>query len=124
MMGVGGDAEAVVSAEADEPEDGARGIGDDQLTAFLKDRELAVGEEITHQFMAFHAKRLEDVTRLYGTQSEREMNGVGIEGGDGWITTDAYLYPNLFYSNLSGFIDAVCAGLRNDERFDRGSDGL
>ena len=43
---VGGDTETVVGAEADEPEDGARGIGDDELTALLKEGALQVGEEV------------------------------------------------------------------------------
>ena len=57
MMGVGGDAEAVISAEADEPEDGASGISDYELTTFLEDGEFAVSEEIAHEFPAFHTER-------------------------------------------------------------------
>jgi hypothetical protein len=59
--GVGIDTETVVGAEADEPEDGAVSISDNELTTFLEDGEFAVSEEIAHEFPAFHAERREHV---------------------------------------------------------------
>ena len=67
-LGVGGDAEAVVGAFADEPEYALLGIGEDELCSFLKDVLLAVGEIIAEEFRAGHAEGDEAVAGLYVAQ--------------------------------------------------------
>ena len=52
----------VVGTEADEPENGVGGIGDDELTALFKDGKFKVGEEIADKAMARHAEGAEGVT--------------------------------------------------------------
>ena len=59
--GVGADTETVVGAEADEPEDGASGIGDDELTALFKEGKFQVGEEVADEAMTSHAEGTEGV---------------------------------------------------------------
>ena len=61
---MGGDAEAVVGAFADEPEYALLGIGEDELYSFLKDVLLAVGEIVAEEFCAGHAERNEAVAGL------------------------------------------------------------
>ena len=66
--GVGGDTETVVGAETDEPEDGAGGVGDDELMALFKERKFQIGEEVTDEAMARHAKGTEGITLADGTE--------------------------------------------------------
>ena len=86
------DAEGLCHTEADEPDDGAGGIGEHQLTALLKDVPFLVGEEVTDQFLTIHAERLETVALLHRTESQRETYLGGIEGGDMRIATDTGVY--------------------------------
>ena len=58
----------VVGTEADEPENGVGGIGDDELTALFKDGKFKVGKEVADKAMARHAKGTEDVTLAEGTE--------------------------------------------------------
>ena len=68
LLGVWGDAEAVVGAFADEPKYALLGIGKDELCSFLKDVLLAVGEIIAEEFRAGHAEGDEAVAGLYVAQ--------------------------------------------------------
>ena len=58
----------VVGTEADEPENGVGGIGDDELTALFKDGKFKVGEEVADKAMARHTEWTEGVTLADGTE--------------------------------------------------------
>ena len=68
LLGVWGDAEAVVGAFADEPEYALLGIGEDELCSFLKDVLLAVGEVVADELCSGHAEGDEAVAGLYVAQ--------------------------------------------------------
>lgn len=70
---------AVVHAEADEPDDVAQGIAEDELAALVDDGKVEVGEEITYQTGALHAEGTETVALTNGA----EMKGEGDRGGVG-----------------------------------------
>ena len=52
----------VVGTEADEPENGVGGIGNDELAALFKDGKFKVGEEVADEAMARHTEGAEGVT--------------------------------------------------------------
>ena len=97
----------MVDSLTNKPEDGACGIYHDTLAALSQKIELMIGEVVAHEFMTIHTKGVEEVTRLHGAQGEWETDGSSIEGRHVRVTADAFLYPNLFYSDLGCFIDAV-----------------
>ena len=85
---------------------------------------FTVGKIVAHQFFTLHTKRLEDISWLDCAQGERITDGSSIKRGNCGVAADARLYPNLFYSDLSGFIDSVSAWLGDNKRFYRSTDRL
>ena len=66
--GVRSDTKMVVGTEADEPENGVGGIGDDELAALFKDGKFKVGKEIADKAMTRHSEGAEGVTLADGTE--------------------------------------------------------
>lgn len=106
---------------ADEPENGAGGISDDELTALLKKIQSLVGKEVADKFLSLHAKGLETVALLHGTDGQRKLDARGIEGGnirslrDGEVAGERNIETGVF-------IEAIAAWLGNNQRFHRLSD--
>ena len=112
LLGVGGDAEAVVGAFADEPEYALLGIGEDELCSFLKDVLLAVGEIIADEFCAGHAEGDEAVAGLYVAQGQGELDVGCVEGGAvgsvaGFVAVATFFGLHL---QLQAVAKHVCAG--------------
>ena len=70
MCGAFGEAEAVVEAQADDPDDAAGGIDSHMDVAFLYNVKLLVLEEVAHQAAALHAEGMETVGGLPRTHCE------------------------------------------------------
>lgn len=77
--GGGGDAEAVVGTEADDPDNAVVGVDKDADTVFLKDVHLAVFQKVAQAPLLFHAERIEAVARAPTPHGERQMHAVGID---------------------------------------------
>ena len=78
-MRLGCNAIAVVWALANQPEDIAVGIGNDQLTAFFTERHLSIGQEVADELVTLHAKGTEYVARSNRTNGQRKANVCCIE---------------------------------------------
>ena len=76
-----GDAEAVVAAIANEPDDVVAASGDKCL-CLLQAIDLAVGEEVAYQLPALHAERDKGIAFTNWTHLNGGSQHVGIEVGD------------------------------------------
>lgn len=72
----------VVHAEADEPDDVALGIAEDELAALVDNGEVEVGEEVTHESGALHAYGTEAVTLTHVAELKGEGHRCGVGTAD------------------------------------------
>ena len=114
----------MVGSLTNKPKNSTCGVDKHTLTTLGQEIKLTISEVVAHQFFTFHTKWLEDISRLNCAKSERITDGSGIKRGSCGVATDTRLYPNLFYSDFSGFIDSVSAWLWNNKRFYRSTDRL
>ena len=121
LLGVWGDAEAVVGAFADEPEYALLGIGEDELCSFLKDVLLAVGEIIAEEFRAGHAEGDEAVALLNVSQGEWELDIRCIKTSAVGSATGFVAVATFFglYLQLQVVAKHVCAGFGYVHRADK-----
>ena len=100
MGGGSRDAEAVVGATADYPEDGIRGICEEELVTLLEKVDFEVGEEITYQAcFTIHTKGSKPVTLRRLSHMQGEDHLVGIEGDRCGLFGDDEVLVHRFFAH-------------------------
>ena len=91
------DAESVVGAPVDDPEDGVGGIGEEELVTLLEEVDFEVGEEITQQTcFSTHSERSEPVARRRLSHMEREYDFFCIESHHCGLFGDDEVFVHRF----------------------------
>ena len=78
-LSVGSNTETVVSPATYKPDNDTFCVGQHQLELLVNGGDLRIGEVVAHQLRAFHAERMETVTRLNRSDGHGEYDFVSIE---------------------------------------------